>query len=104
MRLKIIRIVIFCLLLMLVLELFYVQVIRGRHFYDLSTNNRIRVVPLEGWRGRIIDRNGTVLAVSGVPVSGNNNLTITTAAGIEMIEADNKCPAICGKLLFSINT
>jgi len=62
MRLKIIRIVIFCLLLLLILELFYVQVIRGSHFYELSMNNRIRVVPLEGWRGKITDRNGTVLA------------------------------------------
>jgi len=55
MRIKIIRIVIIGLFLMIALDLIYVQVIRGRHFYHLSTNNRIRIVPLEGWRGRIKD-------------------------------------------------
>lgn len=32
----------------------------------MSTNNRIRIVPLEGWRGKIKDRNGTILADSRV--------------------------------------
>ena len=62
MRLKIIRIGIIGLFLIIVLELFYLQVIQGRYYYALSRNNRIRVVPLEGWRGRILDRNGKVLA------------------------------------------
>jgi penicillin-binding protein 2 len=62
MRIKVIRIGIICLFLVIVLDLFYVQAIRGRYFYNLSKNNRIRVVPLEGWRGRILDRNGKVLA------------------------------------------
>jgi len=61
MRIKIIRIVIIGLFLLIALDLVYVQVIQGRHFYRLSTNNRIRIVPLEGWRGRIKDRNGKVL-------------------------------------------
>lgn len=62
MRIKIIRIVIIGLFVLIVADLIYVQVIRGRYFYHLSTNNRIRIVPLEGWRGRITDRNGKVLA------------------------------------------
>jgi len=66
MRIKIIRIIIIGLFLTIALNLVYVQVIRGRYFYHLSTNNRIRIVPLEGWRGKIKDRNGTVLADSRI--------------------------------------
>ena len=62
MRLKIIRIIIVGLFVLIVAGLFYVQVIRGQYFFHLSANNRIRIVPLEGWRGRIKDRNGKVLA------------------------------------------
>jgi len=62
MRIKIIRVVIIGLFLVIALDLMYVQVIRGRYYYRLSKNNRIRIVPLEGWRGRITDRNGKVLA------------------------------------------
>lgn len=61
MRLKIIRVVIAGLFLIVTLDLFYVQVIRGRYYFNLSRNNRIRVIPLEGWRGRIRDRNGKIL-------------------------------------------
>ncbi|HQP10083.1 MAG TPA: penicillin-binding protein 2, partial [Candidatus Omnitrophota bacterium] len=62
MRIKIIRIIIIGLFILIALDLFYVQVIRGWYFFHLSTNNRIRIVPLEGWRGRIKDRNGKILA------------------------------------------
>lgn len=62
MRIKIIRIIVISLFVMIILDLVAVQVIQGRHFYDLSVNNRIRVVPLEGWRGRIKDRKGNILA------------------------------------------
>jgi len=62
MRLKIIRLVIIGLFIIIAVDLFYVQVVRGRYFFQLSKNNRVRVVPLEGWRGRIKDRNGIILA------------------------------------------
>ncbi len=48
--------------MLIVADLIYVQVIRGQYFYHLSANNRIRIVPLEGWRGRIEDRHGNILA------------------------------------------
>lgn len=66
MRLKIIRITIFALFVILVLNLGYVQVIRGPYYHNLSVNNRIRVVPIESRRGRILDRNGVVLADSRI--------------------------------------
>ena len=62
MRIKIIRIFIISLFAFVVLGLFYTQAFRGHYYYNLSTNNRIRIVPLEGRRGRILDRNGKVLA------------------------------------------
>ena len=66
MRIKIIRVAIIGLFLVIVLDLFYIQVVRGRYYYFLSTNNRIRIVPLEGWRGKIYDRNGVTLADSRI--------------------------------------
>lgn len=66
MRIKIVRIIIIGLFLTIALDLVYVQVIRGRYFYRLSANNRIRIIPLEGWRGKIKDRNGKVLADSHI--------------------------------------
>ena len=42
--------------------LIYTQLIQGRYYYEMSVNNRIRLVPLEGQRGRIKDRNGVILA------------------------------------------
>ncbi len=62
MRLKIIRFFTIGLFIFILAGLFYIQVIQGRYFYRLSMNNRIRAVSLEGWRGRIKDRNGKILA------------------------------------------
>ncbi|MDP8265467.1 MAG: penicillin-binding protein 2 [Candidatus Aceula meridiana] len=62
MRLKIIRLVIASFFVVLGLGLIYLQIIQGQHYYNLSVNNRIRVVPIEGIRGRILDRNGIILA------------------------------------------
>ncbi len=62
MRIKIIRLISLGLLGLLACELAYLQVVRHRYFFDLSRNNRIRVVPLEGKRGRVLDRNGKIIA------------------------------------------
>ena len=62
MRLKIIRLITGGLFGFIVAGLFYTQVIQGEYYFRLSVNNRIRVVPMEGWRGQIKDRNGKVLA------------------------------------------
>ena len=62
MRIKLIRVIFSCALLVIVGNLFYVQVIQGPFFYQQSVNNRIRAVPQPGMRGRIKDCNGLVLA------------------------------------------
>ena len=64
MRIKIIENFIFVLLGLIVVVLVYLQIIRGEHYYDQSVHNRIRVIPLEGPRGMMVDRRGTVLADS----------------------------------------
>jgi penicillin-binding protein 2 len=62
MRIKIIENIILFFIASIALALIYMQVIRGEHYYNQSVNNRIRVIPIEGPRGRVFDRNGTVLA------------------------------------------
>jgi penicillin-binding protein 2 len=42
--------------------LFYTQVIRYGYYSNLSRNNSIRIIPIDGPRGQILDRNGAVLA------------------------------------------
>jgi penicillin-binding protein 2 len=63
-RTRIIRNIILFLLALIAFDLFYLQVIRGGYFYRQSQNNATRVVPFDGPRGRILDRNGVVLAES----------------------------------------
>ena len=62
MRYKQVVIAFRALFIILILGLFYIQVIKGDYYYNLSKKNIIRVVSLEAARGRIFDRNGTVIA------------------------------------------
>jgi penicillin-binding protein 2 len=48
-------------LLVLVLRLWYLQIVNGEYFRDRSENNRLRIVYLPSPRGLILDRNGEVL-------------------------------------------
>lgn len=62
MRLKIIRLSTIAVFAIILLNLIYIQVIKGGYYFNLSLHNRIRLVALEGPRGRIKDRNGKILA------------------------------------------
>ncbi len=53
---------VFVLLGILVLRLFTMQIIHGSYYEELSRNNRIRIVSTPPPRGKILDRNGVVLA------------------------------------------
>ena len=64
MRLNTIRHVFTFLFLLLALDLFYLQIIRGGYFARQSRNNSRRVISFDGPRGNILDRNGIVLAES----------------------------------------
>ncbi len=49
------------LFVLLLLGLIYTQVLNYKIYYAQSQNNFIRIVPIDGPRGKIIDRNGHVL-------------------------------------------
>ena len=50
--------------ILILLGLFYLQVVRGGYFFRQSVTNSIRIIPFEGRRGLILDRNGKVLAAN----------------------------------------
>lgn len=50
--------------ILLVANLFYTQVLRFFYYSKLSKNNSIRIIPIDGPRGRILDRNAQVLVTS----------------------------------------
>ena len=62
MRLNVIQSFIFSFLGLIIGSLIYMQIIHGDYYHRQSMNNRIRVVPMDGPRGRILDRNGVILA------------------------------------------
>jgi len=53
-----------CLLAVLMLRLFYIQIFKYEFFIDLSQEQRLRTITLYPDRGDIYDRNGNILATS----------------------------------------
>jgi penicillin-binding protein 2 len=66
MRIKVISGVLSALFAVLILSLAYTQILKNKKYTDLSKNNRVRLIPQEGQRGRIFDTNG-ILLVSNRP-------------------------------------
>jgi penicillin-binding protein 2 len=60
------RLLVYLSFLVLLWGLFFFQIIMYRHYHDMSVKNAIRLIPIEGARGRIIDRNKQVLAASDI--------------------------------------
>lgn len=50
------------LLLIVVARLWYLQIIKGETFNNLSENNRIKATSIKSPRGKVMDRNGELLA------------------------------------------
>src|SRR6185503_18476092 len=65
-RVVYLMIAILTIILLLFFRIWYLQVIRGRYYANLSENNRVRVVSLHPPRGMIYDRQGKLL-VNNVP-------------------------------------
>lgn len=63
-RLSLAVVVVLLLTVALLARLVYLQIINYRHYATLSQENRIRPLPIPPVRGRILDRNGVVLAQS----------------------------------------
>jgi len=66
MRLRIIRIVVFGGLAVLGLGLFRVQVLQGPMYRAMGEQNRIRLIPMEAFRGKVFDRATRLLATNRV--------------------------------------
>ncbi len=64
MRTRIVHITVACVFLFLMAGLLNMQLIQGRKYGELSKKNRIRLLPQMGSRGRILDRNSTVIVGS----------------------------------------
>jgi len=56
------RLILLFLFFVLIAGLFFVQVLKGNYYYALSRKNSIRLIPQDAGRGKILDRNGQVLA------------------------------------------
>ena len=63
-RYHVVQLGIFITLIVLTCGLFYVQVIEGDKYRELSEQNYVRLVPLEASRGRVFDRKGRVIATN----------------------------------------
>lgn len=61
-RLVVFKKVVSFLILVLIITAFYLQVVRGNYYYDLSFKNSVRIYPIFGSRGIIYDRDGNILA------------------------------------------
>src|SRR4051795_6788166 len=61
-RLSVIGIVVFSLFVALFGRLWFLQVVQSDQFAQVASANQVRTVPLEPMRGRILDRDGRVLA------------------------------------------
>jgi penicillin-binding protein 2 len=60
-RLAVLQVVVVSLIVLLMIQFWNLQVVRARHFNELSENNRSRVVTLAAPRGALLDRDGHVL-------------------------------------------
>ncbi|MDQ5859035.1 MAG: penicillin-binding protein 2, partial [Acidobacteriota bacterium] len=60
-RIEIARIAVGAVFALLAIAYWYVQIVRGDHYFGLSENNRIRSVKLTAPRGYVLDRDGSVL-------------------------------------------
>ena len=60
-RIEVARIAVGAAFALLAFAYWYIQIVRGDHYFELSENNRIRSVKLTAPRGYVLDRNGAVL-------------------------------------------
>jgi penicillin-binding protein 2 len=60
-RIEISRVAVGAVLSLLAIAYWFVQIVRGEHYFSLSENNRIRAVKITAPRGYVLDRNGAAL-------------------------------------------
>lgn len=75
-RMSVLGIVVFALFAALFARLYYLQVMASEQYEVAAQANRIRVVPVEAPRGRIVDRNGKVLVDNRISVQVTIDRTV----------------------------
>lgn len=75
-RVKVLAVALIVLLGAVALRLMYLQVLQGGRYSDLSSRNRVRLIPIKAQRGLICDRNGELL-VGNIP---SFNVSLVPAA------------------------
>jgi penicillin-binding protein 2 len=73
---SVLGIVVFALFAALFARLYYLQVMASEQYEVAAQANRIRIVPVEAPRGRILDRNGTVLVDNRISVQVTIDRTV----------------------------
>lgn len=63
-RIRTIQIVVFAVFAVCVVRLYNLQIVHGDYYHERAFNQRLRILPLPGPRGAILDRNGNVLVDS----------------------------------------
>ncbi len=61
-RLKLVSIVVVLCFILIIVRIFYLQFLQAKELTQRSAKQCVRVIEIKGGRGRILDRNGTVLA------------------------------------------
>jgi penicillin-binding protein 2 len=96
-RLLVLTIGVSVLFFVLLMRLWYLQIIKSEDFQNLSENNRLRLVPVAASRGTILDRNGDILvdnlpsfsiAVTPQEVTDKEGLLKSLSRLVGMNEAD----------------
>jgi len=80
-RMSVLGIVVFALFASLFARLYYLQVMASDDYQVQAQANRIRVVPVEAPRGRILDRNGKVLVDNRISVQITIDRTVLDELG-----------------------
>lgn len=75
-RMSVLGVVVFALFAALFSRLWYLQVMASEQYQVAAQANRIRVVPVEAPRGRIVDRNGKVLVDNRISVQVTIDRTV----------------------------
>lgn len=84
-RMSVLGIVVFALFAALFARLYYLQIMATDQYQVAAQANRIRVVPVEAPRGRILDRDGTVLVDNRISVQVTIDRTV-----IDELEDDER--------------
>ncbi len=96
MRIRIVNWIVISIFLFIVLNILNIEVIHGKKFRILSNQNCIRLIPQEGSRGKILDRQGNIIVDNNlsynvmVSPSGNSGIDKTLMDVSKILSVDFK--------------